>query len=29
VLEGVSHWLPELAADQVGELLTAHVRQHG
>jgi pimeloyl-ACP methyl ester carboxylesterase len=29
VLEGVPHWLPELAADQVGELLTAHVRQHG
>lgn len=26
VLEGVNHWLPELAADRVGELLTAHVR---
>ncbi|SDY37030.1 Pimeloyl-ACP methyl ester carboxylesterase [Modestobacter sp. DSM 44400] len=29
VLEGVNHWLPELAADRVGELLTAHVRTHG
>jgi hypothetical protein len=26
VLEGVPHWVPELAADRVGELLTAHVR---
>jgi pimeloyl-ACP methyl ester carboxylesterase len=26
VLEGVNHWIPELAADRVGELLTAHVR---
>jgi pimeloyl-ACP methyl ester carboxylesterase len=26
VLEGVDHWLPELAADRVGELVTAHVR---
>ena len=25
VLEGVSHWIPELAADQVSELVTAHV----
>jgi pimeloyl-ACP methyl ester carboxylesterase len=29
VLDGVPHWLPELAADRVGELLTAHVRAHG
>lgn len=29
VLEGTPHWLPELAADRVGELLTAHVRAHG
>jgi pimeloyl-ACP methyl ester carboxylesterase len=29
VLEGVNHWLPELAADRVGELLTAHVRTAG
>jgi pimeloyl-ACP methyl ester carboxylesterase len=26
VLEGVTHWLPELAADRVAELVTAHVR---
>ena len=26
VLEGASHWLPELEADRVAELLTAHVR---
>jgi pimeloyl-ACP methyl ester carboxylesterase len=26
VLEGMNHWLPELAADRVGELITAHVR---
>ena len=26
VLEGTNHWIPELAADQVGELVTAHVR---
>ena len=26
VLEGVSHWIPELAADRVAELVTAHVR---
>ena len=25
VLEGVSHWIPELAADRVAELVTAHV----
>lgn len=25
VLEGVPHWIPELAADRVAELLTAHV----
>ena len=26
VLEGTNHWIPELAAEQVGELVTAHVR---
>jgi pimeloyl-ACP methyl ester carboxylesterase len=26
ILEGVSHWIPELAADRVAELVTAHVR---
>jgi pimeloyl-ACP methyl ester carboxylesterase len=26
VLEGISHWIPELAADRVAELVTAHVR---
>jgi pimeloyl-ACP methyl ester carboxylesterase len=26
VLEGVSHWIPELAADRVAELVTAHVK---
>ena len=26
VLEGRNHWLPELAADRVAELVTAHVR---
>jgi pimeloyl-ACP methyl ester carboxylesterase len=26
ILDGVSHWIPELAADRVAELLTAHVR---
>jgi pimeloyl-ACP methyl ester carboxylesterase len=29
VLEGVNHWVPELAADRVAELLTAHVRSAG
>ena len=29
VLEDVNHWIPELAADRVGELVTAHVRTHG
>jgi pimeloyl-ACP methyl ester carboxylesterase len=29
VLEGVGHWVPELAADRTGELVTAHVRTHG
>ncbi|MGY2081658.1 alpha/beta fold hydrolase [Modestobacter sp. SYSU DS0657] len=29
VLEDADHWLPELAADRVGELVTAHVRTHG
>ena len=28
VLEGVSHWVPELAADRVAELITAHVRSN-
>jgi hypothetical protein len=26
VLEDVTHWIPELAADRVAELVTAHVR---
>jgi pimeloyl-ACP methyl ester carboxylesterase len=26
VLEGVTHWIPELAPDRVAELVTAHVR---
>lgn len=26
VLAGVNHWIPELAAGRVGELLTAHIR---
>ncbi len=26
VLQGVPHWIPELAADRVAELVTAHVR---
>jgi pimeloyl-ACP methyl ester carboxylesterase len=26
ILEDVSHWIPELAADRVAELITAHVR---
>jgi pimeloyl-ACP methyl ester carboxylesterase len=26
VLEDADHWLPELAADRIGELVTAHVR---
>jgi pimeloyl-ACP methyl ester carboxylesterase len=26
VLEGVNHWIPELAADRLGDLLIAHVR---
>lgn len=29
VLEGVPHWIPELAADRVAELVTAHVRSAG
>ena len=29
VLDDVNHWIPELAADRVGELVTAHVRTHG
>jgi pimeloyl-ACP methyl ester carboxylesterase len=28
VLAGAGHWLPELAADRLGELLPAHVRAH-
>jgi pimeloyl-ACP methyl ester carboxylesterase len=28
VLEGVDHWIPELAAERTGELVTAHVRSH-
>jgi pimeloyl-ACP methyl ester carboxylesterase len=28
VLDGVSHWIPELAADRLAELLTAHVRSN-
>jgi hypothetical protein len=26
VLDDVTHWIPELAADRVAELVTAHVR---
>ena len=26
IIEGVSHWLPELAADRVAELVTTHVK---
>jgi pimeloyl-ACP methyl ester carboxylesterase len=26
ILEGISHWIPELAADRVAERVTAHVR---
>jgi len=29
VLEGANHWLPELEADRVAELVTAHVRTAG
>jgi pimeloyl-ACP methyl ester carboxylesterase len=29
VLEDADHWLPELAADRLGELITAHVRTSG
>jgi pimeloyl-ACP methyl ester carboxylesterase len=29
VLEGANHWVPELAADRVAEVLTAHVRSTG
>jgi pimeloyl-ACP methyl ester carboxylesterase len=28
VLEGVPHWIPELAADRTAELITAHVKGH-
>jgi pimeloyl-ACP methyl ester carboxylesterase len=26
VLDGVTHWIPELAAERVAELVTAHIR---
>ena len=29
VLDGVPHWIPELAAEQVGELVVAHARSAG
>jgi pimeloyl-ACP methyl ester carboxylesterase len=29
VLDGVPHWIPELAPDRVADLLVAHVRDHG
>ena len=29
VLDGVPHWIPELAADRTAELITAHVRSAG
>jgi pimeloyl-ACP methyl ester carboxylesterase len=29
ILEGVSHWIPELAADRVADEVTAHVRTGG
>jgi pimeloyl-ACP methyl ester carboxylesterase len=29
VLDGANHWLPELAAERVAELVTAHVRSAG
>ena len=29
VLEDVDHWIPELAAERTGELVTAHVRAAG
>ncbi|MBB3082755.1 alpha/beta fold hydrolase [Geodermatophilus sabuli] len=29
VLEGVPHWIPELAPERVAELVTEHVRAHG
>jgi pimeloyl-ACP methyl ester carboxylesterase len=29
VLEGVTHWIPELAPGRVAELVTEHVRTHG
>jgi pimeloyl-ACP methyl ester carboxylesterase len=29
VLEGISHFIPELAPDRVAELVTEHVRTHG
>jgi pimeloyl-ACP methyl ester carboxylesterase len=28
ILAGAGHWLPELAADRLGELVPAHVRTH-
>jgi pimeloyl-ACP methyl ester carboxylesterase len=29
VLEGATHWLPEVEADRLAELITAHVRTAG
>ncbi|MGY1623218.1 alpha/beta fold hydrolase [Geodermatophilus sp. SYSU D00965] len=29
VLEGVTHWIPELAPDRTAELVAEHVRRHG
>jgi hypothetical protein len=29
ILEGVPHWIPELAAERVGQLVVAHVRAGG
>lgn len=29
VLPGVTHWVPETAADRLGELVAAHVQAHG
>ena len=28
VLEGVSHWIPDLAPDQMSTLLVGHLTQH-
>ena len=29
ILEGVSHWIPEVAADQIGPLMLDHLRRYG